>query len=93
MFVCWAVVSKDVPHDCSPGQLMSQLLARHTIGKVEHDLAPEQATTQELPAQSTPLRQLESPHEMSQAEALPQSTPLLQLSLAHSTRHGMPAGQ
>jgi hypothetical protein len=80
-------------HDCKPGQLMSQLLAWHTIGSVEQALAPEQVTLQELPAQFTPFRQLESPHVTSHDEALLQSTPLLQLSLAHSTRHGMPVGQ
>lgn len=56
-------------HDCRPGQLMSQVLAWHTIGSVEHDFSPEHATVQLLPAQSTPLRHAKSLHVTSHDEA------------------------
>ncbi len=46
-------------HVCSPGQPMSHVLARHTIGKLEQDLSPVHATVHDLPAQLTPPRQLE----------------------------------
>lgn len=79
---------------CRPGQLMSQLLAWQTMGSVEQAFSPEQATVQALPAQSTPLRQLESPQVMSHEDAWLQSTALsLQPLLLQLTRQGMPAGQ
>ena len=72
---------------------MSQFLARQMIGMLEQDLSPLQPMTHWLPAQSTPLRQLEAPHEMSQDEALVQSTrPPLQPLSPQSTRQGMPGG-
>jgi hypothetical protein len=80
-------------HVCRPGQPISQLLARHTIGKLEHDLSPVQATTHEAPAQLTPPRQLDAPHSISHDEALLQSTGPVQALSAHSTRQGIPDGQ
>ena len=79
-------------HDCKPGHLRSQLLAWHTIGTIEQAISP-QPTTHELPAQVTPLKQLESPQLMSQEEALVQSTrPALQVPLSQMTWQGMPLG-
>lgn len=63
------------------------------MGMLEHDLSPGQPMLHALPPQSTPCRQLDAPHEMSQDEPLVQSTrPPLQLLSPHSTRQGIPNG-